>query len=94
MWMSAFDNETCKDLFNLVSAYNMGMTDKNKIREYIKSHGLNPDDYTETVRKVIEDEPLVYSHASLSETQNNDAAKQDDGLVSRRLHNSRRKRRR
>jgi hypothetical protein len=54
MWMMSFDRAECKELFNLVSAYNMGRIGIDKVRAYAKNHGLKPEAYIESIRKVIE----------------------------------------
>ena len=55
LWMVSFHNETCKELFNLVSAYKMGMVEKDRVIQFVRDKGLNTSRYPEDIRRVIED---------------------------------------
>lgn len=57
LWMATFDCEVCKDLFNLVSAYNLGMVTKDKVKAFAREKGLDTSVYSEPIRKVLEDTP-------------------------------------
>ena len=76
LWMASFDCETCKDLFNIVSAYNVGMVDKNKVKDFVRAKGLNTSGYSESIRKVLEDNPIKASRDGTNET-----AEKEDGFV-------------
>ena len=75
--MATFDCENCKDIFNLVSAYNVGMVDKNKVNDFVRARGINPSDYVESIRKVLEDKPFYSSKASVMNEDINSATDHD-----------------
>lgn len=53
-WKVTFCSEACKDLFNIVSAYNTKRIGKSQMQAYISEHGINEaSKYTEPIRKVL-----------------------------------------
>lgn len=53
LWMVSFCSETCKDLFNLVSAYNIGRVGKVAVQTFVTEHNITGTDYSEPIRKVL-----------------------------------------
>ena len=49
LWMVSFCSETCKDLFNLVSAYNIGRVGKVAVQTFVTEHNITGTDYSELV---------------------------------------------
>lgn len=39
-WMTEFDTEKCKEVFNIVSAYNMGLADKEKVKLVLDRYNI------------------------------------------------------
>lgn len=55
-WMMSFCSEGCKELFNLVSAYNMRLIGKAKVQAFVAEHGIKDfGKYTDAIRKVLEE---------------------------------------
>lgn len=52
-WMVTFCNETCKELFNVVSAYNMKRLGKEKVQAFIAEHNITDSHYSEPIEKVL-----------------------------------------
>lgn len=53
-WKVSFCSETCKELFNIVSAYNMNRIDKAAVNAFIAGHGITKiTKYTEPIQKVL-----------------------------------------
>lgn len=57
-WMVTFCSEPCKELFNVVSAYNAKRIGKPVVKKYVSEHSLDANNYTGPVRKVL-DEVMV-----------------------------------
>ncbi len=53
LWMVSFCSETCKDLFNLVSAYNINRVGKVAVQTFVTEHNITGTDYSEPIRKVL-----------------------------------------
>lgn len=54
LWRVTFCSEKCKDLFNMVSAYNTKRVGKAQLQSFIAEHGINEASrYTEPVKKVL-----------------------------------------
>lgn len=67
LWMTTFDCELCKEVFNIVSAYNVGMINKDKLKGFVKANGIDPSNYVESIRKVLEitfPEPMTKEEVS------------------------------
>lgn len=62
-WMVTFCCEECKDLFNLVSAYNVKRIGSDAVLDYIKMHHTAGKKYASSVQKVFDE---VSSKKSLS----------------------------
>ena len=52
-WMVTFCSESCKDLFNIVSAYNVKRIDKAAVRKYVVGHNMDTSKYLEPIQKVL-----------------------------------------
>jgi len=39
-WMASFDKEECHEVYNAVSAYNMGLIDKDKVEKVLKTYNV------------------------------------------------------
>ena len=92
--MATFDCENCKDIFNLVSAYNVGMIDKNKVNDFVRAKGIKPSDYVESIRKVLEDKPFYSSKASVMNEDINSATEHEGSENKPFFHYISRRRRR
>ena len=54
-WKVSFCSETCKELFNVVSAYNAKRIDRAAVNDFIAAHGItDTTKYSEPIRKVLE----------------------------------------
>ena len=60
-WMTTFDSEVCKDLFNIVSAYNMKKVGKVRVQAFLAEHNITDfNKFTEPIKKVLEEvRPIV-----------------------------------
>jgi hypothetical protein len=54
-WMVTFCNETCKDLFNVVSAYNMNRIGRDKVQAFAAEHNITSANYSGSINKVLEE---------------------------------------
>lgn len=55
-WMFSYDTESCKDLFNAISGYNMGIQTKDDVKAIVdKYHITEFDNYKESIKKVLND---------------------------------------
>lgn len=54
-WMVTFCSLPCKELFNLVSAYNTKRIGKDVVKKYAMEHGLDSSKFSEPVKKVLDD---------------------------------------
>lgn len=52
-WMVTFCSVTCKEFFNLVSAYNSKRIDQQTVWGYIQSHGINLDNCSDPIKKIL-----------------------------------------
>lgn len=52
-WMVTFCSESCKELFNIVSAYNVKRISKEAVIKYMSEHNLEVDKYVDSVKKVL-----------------------------------------
>ena len=82
-WMVEFDTESCKDLFDVMSGYNMGIYDKDKVKEVIDKHNITDFSiYKESIRTKLTDmfspaveeknlveEPVVEDEVVVEETK-------------------------
>lgn len=81
-WKVTFCSESCKDLFNMVSAYNTHRISKAQMQSYIAEHGISGKKYTPSVMKVINenyvsedtnkmvDTPVYYSRRRKKKSRN------------------------
>ncbi len=53
-WMLLWDNEECKDVFEILSAYNMGLADGKDVKEVLDNYGATPSKYTPKIRKQLQ----------------------------------------
>jgi len=53
-WMVTFCSEPCKELFNIVSAYNMKRVGKAAVQKYVAEHPTTGK-YTEPIQKVLDE---------------------------------------
>lgn len=54
-WMVTFCCEGCKDLFNIVSAYNAKRIGKAAVQSYVAEHDVNNTKFTGPVKKVLDE---------------------------------------
>ena len=53
-WKMNYDTEACKDLFNIISAYNMNLVKEDKIKEVIDKYSITDFSiYKESVRNLL-----------------------------------------
>ena len=52
-WMATFCSEPCKELFNIVSAYNTKRIGKDSVRKFMSEHKIEIDKYLPPVQKVL-----------------------------------------
>jgi hypothetical protein len=53
--MVTFCGEDCKELFNIVSAYNMKLIGKAKVQAFVAEHGITDfQKFDDSIRKVLE----------------------------------------
>ena len=63
-WMTTFCSEPCKELFNIVAAYNVKRVDKSAVRRYVAEHKIDETKYLGAIKKVLEEvkeEPSLHS---------------------------------
>lgn len=54
-WMLTFCGEQCKDLFNIVAAYNTGRVNEEEVLEFVADHNITDiKKYTMPIRKPLE----------------------------------------
>lgn len=54
-WMVTFCGEDCKELFNIVSAYNMKLINKAKVQAFVAEHDITDfQKFENSIRKVLE----------------------------------------
>ena len=54
-WMKDFDTETCKDLFNAVSAIGMGLADKSALQRVVRKYQIKDYSiYKESIKNALE----------------------------------------
>ena len=61
-WMATFCSEPCKELFNIVSAYNTKRIGKDAVRKFVIEHKVDVSKYLAPVQKVLNEaneEPKV-----------------------------------
>lgn len=69
-WKVSFCNETCKELFNVLSAYNTKRVDKSVVKSFIADHGIsNIEKYTAPIQEVLSE--VLSSGAPSSDSYNN-----------------------
>ena len=55
-WMVTFCTIECKELFNIVSAYNVKRVGKAAVQKFVADHGItNTSRYADVIRKVLEE---------------------------------------
>ena len=54
-WMVSFCCEGCKELFNIVSAYNAKRIGKAAVQSYAAEHAINDKKLTDPVKKVLDE---------------------------------------
>ena len=54
-WMVTFCSVPCKELFNIVSAYNANRIGKAAVQAYVAEHHITGTNYAEPIRKVLEE---------------------------------------
>jgi len=53
-WMFNYDEESCMEIFNVVSAYNMGVVDANKVRSVVKKYNVTDfSRYKDSIKKLL-----------------------------------------
>lgn len=52
-WMVTFCSESCKELLNIVSAYNVKRVSKEAVIKYMSEHNLEVDKYVDSVKRVL-----------------------------------------
>lgn len=53
-WMTSYDTEACKDLFNAISGYNMGIVPKERVNEVLDKYGITDfSRYKESIRNKL-----------------------------------------
>lgn len=53
-WMFDYDTEECKDLFNAISGYNMGIFKESKVKAVLRKYNITDySKYTESVQEVL-----------------------------------------
>ena len=86
VWKVTFCTERCKDLFNIVSAYNTKRIGKPDLQSFLMEHGITePSKYNAPIRKVLEE----VSFPSIRSYINNGSAKKE--MVNAPLFRSRRR---
>lgn len=52
--MTSYDTEACKELFNAISGYNMGIVTKEQIKEILDKYGITDfSQYKESIRNKL-----------------------------------------
>ena len=54
-WMATFCSEPCKELFNIVSAYNVKRISKPVVKDYVLKHNINLSKYVGSVRRALDE---------------------------------------
>lgn len=54
-WMVTFCSEPCKELFNIVTAYNTKRISKADVKKYVTEHKLDASKFTGPVKKVLDE---------------------------------------
>ena len=55
-WMFNYDKESCKDLFNAISGYNMGIQTKDNVKTVLDKYNITDYGvYKESISKVLND---------------------------------------
>lgn len=68
-WMLLFDSDECKDVFNAVSGYNMGVFGKEKVKEALDKYGVTDlGKYKESISSVLTNLFAEEQVAEVSET--------------------------
>lgn len=53
-WQVTFDSEACKEVFNIVSAYNMSLVDLNDVKAVLDKYNIaDVSVYKDTIRDVL-----------------------------------------
>lgn len=61
-WMAEFDTEACRDIFDVMSGYNMGILNEDKVKEVVDKHNITDFSiFKESIRTKLEDmfKPVV-----------------------------------
>ena len=68
-WMFAYCSEGCKELFNIVSAYNSKRIGKPAVQAYVKGHAITPDKYVDSVKRVLNEVSEVPTYEQRKEVR-------------------------
>lgn len=53
-WMISYDEESCKDLFNAVSGYNMGVVTKEQLKAVLDKHNITDySKYKDSIKNLL-----------------------------------------
>lgn len=70
-WMNEFDTEACKELFNVISGYNMGIFEKNDVKKVVDKYEIKDFSvYKESIANKLNElfsEPVVEVANEISE---------------------------
>ncbi len=102
-WMTTFCSQPCKELFNVVSAYNVKRVDKAAVRKFINEHKIDESKYLNPIKKVLDEvreTPTLHEaimpieKADTIETKVNNVSETEtnSGFESRRRNKKRRNR--
>lgn len=100
-WMVNFDTEACKELFNAVSGYNMGVITKEQVKEVIDKYQITDfSKYKESIRNVLNtlfpakkavEEPKVLDVELKSEVEEPTATEETEEEVPKRRYSAKRR---
>lgn len=72
-WMTEFDTETCKELFNAISGYNMGIITKDAVKQVVDKYEIKDFSvYKESITNKLNElfsEPVVEVANEISEEE-------------------------
>lgn len=86
-WMVKFDTEACKELFNIISAYNMDLVDKDKVKEILDKYNITDfSQYKESIKNKLEELFPINKTVVDTETAIEEPKKYEGNSFRRRNH--------
>lgn len=65
-WMVTFCSEPCKDLFNIISAFNSRRIGKDAVNKYMAEHNIDSNKYVGSVKEVLDSAKEVEKKADVT----------------------------